>query len=123
MNLDSITKLFTDMAKDIEKEMTMADAIRQPETEAMIERRNRKNIKEPEKVNHPSHYGGDTTYEVIKVLEHWLSKEEFIGWLKGTILKYLPRAGKKEGESSLVDLKKGLWYLNRLVKFLEEKGE
>jgi hypothetical protein len=28
-------------------------------------------------VNHPNHYGGDTTYEVIKVLRAWLTPDEF----------------------------------------------
>ena len=38
-----------------------------------------KKVKKDEKkemVNHPSHYGGDTTYECIKVLKAWMSKEE-----------------------------------------------
>jgi hypothetical protein len=46
--------------------------------------------------SHPDHYGGEkSVYEVIKVLEAWLSPEQFIGFLRGNAIKYLPRAGKK----------------------------
>ena len=65
-------------------------------------------------VNHPGHYGGDTVYEVIKVLEVWLTPEEFVGFLKGNIIKYTARARKK---ASLEDHKKALWYAQRLADF------
>ena len=63
-------------------------------------------------VNHPSHY---TTgkYEVIDILEDKLSPEEFKGFLKGNILKYILRAEHKNG---MEDYEKSLWYLNRLTK-------
>ncbi len=62
-------------------------------------------------VNHPSHY---TTgkYEVIDILEDKLSAEEFKGFLKGNILKYVLRAEHKGG---MVDYKKAAFYLNKLV--------
>lgn len=69
-----------------------------------------------ETVNHPLHYGGDTTYETIKVLEAWLTREEFHGWLKGTIIKYLSRAGKKAGAGD--DEKKAKWYQDYLDGWL-----
>ncbi|MBB2841420.1 UNVERIFIED_ORG: hypothetical protein GGE64_005203 [Rhizobium etli] len=51
-----------------------------------------------EVVNHPAHYGGeDNPYEVIKVLENWLTREEFIGALKFNIIKYQARARLKAG--------------------------
>jgi hypothetical protein len=71
-----------------------------------------------EQVNHPDHYGGDTPYEVIKVLRHWLSPQEFRGWLLGTIIKYLPRAGKKDDE--VTDFKKARWYLDYLISYTED---
>ncbi len=77
-------------------------------------------IEIPERINHPQHYGGDTPYEVIKVLEAWLTPEEFVGALKFNIIKYTTRAAKKNG---LEDYKKSLWYSERLVKFLEKKNE
>lgn len=45
--------------------------------------------------NHPKHYGGDTVYETIKVLEAWLTPEQFIGFCRGNAIKYQSRAGKK----------------------------
>lgn len=69
----------------------------------------------PEQVNHPAHYGGDTVYEVVKVLEAWLTPEEFRGFLKGNVLKYLARAKKKGGES--MDYQKAGWYQRALEVF------
>jgi hypothetical protein len=52
-------------------------------------------------------------------LQEWLTPTEFIGFLKGNTLKYDARHRQKGG---LSDLKKGLWYQDRLVKFLVEQG-
>lgn len=57
-----------------------------------------------EAVNHPSHYGGDTTYEAIKVIEAW-----GLDFHLGNAAKYICRAGKKG--DALEDLKKARWYL------------
>jgi len=69
-----------------------------------------------EAVEHPAHYGGDTTYEVIKVAEAWgLDKDAYLF----NVLKYIARAGKKG--SKLEDLKKGGFYMNRRIKQEEAK--
>lgn len=65
-------------------------------------------------VNHPTHYGGDTPYETIKVLKAWLTPEEYRGFLIGNAIKYLSRAGKKG--DALEDQKKAAWYLAELNK-------
>lgn len=70
-------------------------------------------------VDHPAHYGGDTLYEVIKVAEHWLTREEFIGAMKFQVLKYTPRAGKKNSETEVEDNEKSIWYQTYLVDFLK----
>lgn len=74
-------------------------------------------------VNHPQHYGGDTIYETIKVLEVWLSPEQFIGFLRGNAIKYKSRAGKK-GPADL-DLKKAQFYTNYEIDFIDRlaKGD
>ena len=64
-----------------------------------------------ENVNHPSHYGGDTTYEAIKVIEVWN-----LGFCLGNTVKYISRAGKKG--DVLEDLKKAKWYLDREIEKL-----
>ena len=71
-----------------------------------------------ETVNHPAHYGGDTVYETIKVLEAWLTPEEFVGFLKGNAIKYLSRAGKKGNRETVdEDNRKAEWYLNYLIAY------
>ena len=73
---------------------------------------------EPATVNHPLHYGGDTTYEAIKVIEAW-----GLGFCLGNTVKYISRSGKKDPAKELEDLKKAAWYLNREIetKTREEK--
>ena len=71
-----------------------------------------------EMVNHPNHYGGDTEYECIKVLKAWNTPEEFIGFCKDNAIKYLCRSGKKD--EVLQEYKKAAWYINTLIKYLEE---
>lgn len=69
-------------------------------------------------VNHPSHY---TTgkIEVIKIMEDQLTPEEYRGYIKGQVLKYVTRERHKNG---LEDLKKAQWYLNRLIKYMEARS-
>ena len=67
-------------------------------------------------VNQPKHYmvGGIETIEYLKAKS---TPEEFRGHLRLTALKYLSRAGYKN--DALEDLKKGQWYLNRLIQEIE----
>ena len=71
-----------------------------------------------EMVNGPAHYGGaDNPYEVIKVCEAWeLDKDAYLF----NVVKYVARAGKKDSDKELQDLKKALWYLERKIKNLEK---
>ena len=64
-----------------------------------------------EKINHPAHYGGDSVYEVIKVIEAW-----DLDFHLGNAVKYIARSGKKEKQ--IEDLKKAVWYLNRSIENL-----
>jgi hypothetical protein len=69
-------------------------------------------------VNNPAHYtvGGIETIDYIKAK---LTPEEFVGYLKGNVIKYTSRAGKKVDQ--VQDLEKAQWYMNRQIK--ELKGE
>ena len=49
-----------------------------------------------------------------------MSEEEFKGYLKGNVIKYISRAGKKD--ATLQELEKAQTYLNWLVEF-EDKGK
>lgn len=71
--------------------------------------------KSKELVNHPIHYGGeDNIYEAIKVIDAW-----DLDFYLGNVLKYINRAGKKDSNKDIQDLKKALWYLNRKIEKLE----
>ncbi len=62
-------------------------------------------------VNHPAHYGGENSvYEAIRVIEAW-----DLGFNLGNTVKYISRAGKKDGAPLSQDLKKAAWYLNREI--------
>jgi len=39
----------------------------------------------------------------------------------GNTFKYIVRAGKKETDREIQDLKKALWYLERKIQLLENK--
>ena len=68
--------------------------------------------KKVEKVNHPSHYNSKGK-ETIEILKDYLSEEEYAGFLKGNILKYIHRYEYKAG---LEDLEKAKWYLEELIR-------
>jgi hypothetical protein len=74
---------------------------------------------EKEMVNHPDHYGGkNSVYEVVKVCEAWdLDKDAYLF----NVVKYVARAGKKNPEKEIEDLKKAMFYLDRKIKNLENK--
>jgi hypothetical protein len=61
---------------------------------------------------HPKHYKG-------KVQPIDLIEAQNLNFAKGSIVKYVCRAGRKENE--LADLKKALYYLNLEIQKLENK--
>lgn len=71
---------------------------------------------EEELIYGPEHYQGKV--EAIDYIEDKLSTEEYKGFLKGSILKYLSRMGRKGPAAT--DAKKARWYLERLIGLLEE---
>lgn len=60
-------------------------------------------------VNHPPHYKMANGAEVIDIRENLLSN-------RADVVKYVCRAGKKEGADELEDLRKAQWYMNREVE-------
>jgi hypothetical protein len=65
-------------------------------------------------IDHPAHYGGDTTYEAIKVIEAW-----GLGFCLGNCIKYICRSGRKD--DAVADLEKALWYLRREIEQLKRE--
>ena len=62
-------------------------------------------------VEKPVHYAAGSV-ECIDAIEAQMTPEEFRGYLKGNVAKYMWRERKKGGKESL---KKARWYLNKLI--------
>lgn len=61
-------------------------------------------------VNHPDHYNAHPSgIECIEVVRH-------MNFNIGNVIKYLWRAGLKEEEATIEDLKKAAWYLQDEIK-------
>jgi len=60
-------------------------------------------------VNHPPHYtkGGIETIDFIEAKD--------LNYRLGNVIKYVSRAGKKEGVDPVQDLEKAAWYLQREI--------
>ena len=83
-----------------------------PEPAGHIYAGDRQLFPKPEKINHPPHYGGDSTHEVIKVIEAW-----GLDFHLGNVVKYVARADKKS-DNPVEDLEKARWYLDRKIALL-----
>lgn len=68
-------------------------------------------------INHPSHYT-DGRIEVIDFIE-----DKKLNYHRGNVIKYVSRAGKKDPDKEIEDLKKARWYLDREIKRLENSNE
>lgn len=62
----------------------------------------------------PSHYK-DTPIECIKAIKAAMTTQQFQGYLRGNVIKYLWRYENKGGKQ---DLQKAEWYLKRLIEEL-----
>ena len=61
----------------------------------------------------PSHY--KTTIECIEAIKAAMTEQQFQGYLRGNVIKYLWRYENKGGKT---DLEKAEWYLKRLIEEL-----
>lgn len=62
------------------------------------------------------HYASMAGLEPIELMQLVLSLPEFVGFLKGNIIKYTMRAGKKQGEAAEKDAAKAKRYTEWLMK-------
>lgn len=78
------------------------------------ERDDRDVVSGPDPVERPSHYthGG---IEVADAIEAWE-----LGWHAGNAVKYIARAGRKDPERTVEDLRKARWMIDRLIKRLSK---
>tara|TARA_R110000751_G_scaffold85386_1_gene170471 strand:+ start:2475 stop:2747 length:273 start_codon:yes stop_codon:yes gene_type:complete len=70
-----------------------------------------------DEVNHPEHYTKNDI-ECIDYIQQQLG-DEFPSYLEGCIIKYVHRY--KHKQSSITDLQKAKWYLNKLIEFISYK--
>lgn len=69
----------------------------------------------PDLVNHPPHYTQHPSgVECIDIVEHY-------PFNIGNTIKYIWRAGLKEGVDELEDLKKARFYLNREIELRRKR--
>lgn len=64
----------------------------------------------------PSHYRGRV--QAWDAMEDWMPPHQFVGFLRGNVIKYLCRLDRKG--QPLPDAKKALHYMEKLVSYMEE---
>jgi hypothetical protein len=69
--------------------------------------------KEHDPVNSPSHYASGAV-EAIDAMQAAMTAEQFVGYCKGSAMKYLWRFDMKGKAKE--DLEKAAWYLDRLQR-------
>ncbi len=70
-------------------------------------------------VNSPNHYTSGQI-ECIDAIQSALTREEYRGYLKGNILKYIWRERLKNGSQ---DVEKSVWYSKELVRAINRISE
>lgn len=70
-------------------------------------------------VDHPDHYN-QGSIECIEALKACMTPEEYHGFCPGNVITYVWRYRNKNG---IKDLKKAKWYLETLIKDIEETEE
>jgi hypothetical protein len=63
-------------------------------------------------INHPKHY---TSYPVEVI-----NLTECMNFNRGNAVKYIARAGLKNKDTEIEDLRKSLWYLNREIQRISQ---
>ncbi len=83
----------------------------------------------PEEVMHPDQYQVDGSHYANKAvqpwaaMEAWMTSEQFKGFLRGNVIKYIARAGTKKGVPAAVDYDKAMHYLAKLIDIEEKCSE
>jgi hypothetical protein len=76
---------------------------------------------ETDQINRPPHYNSNTM-ETIDLIRDSMELEEYRGYLKGNIFKYVSRYRYKEKENPYKDLLKAQWYLCKLIEDIKNDG-
>lgn len=65
-------------------------------------------------INHPAHY----TTGKIEVIDY--IEDQKLPYHLGNAVKYISRAGKKDKDKTVEDLKKAVWYIERYIGLIGE---
>lgn len=87
--------------------------------DAMFEKAVKAEFGEVDSVNHPPHYNTGNI-EVIDFIESLGFSD---GFCLGNAIKYISRAGKKEGSTTKEDISKAIWYLNRYLQSIKDEED
>lgn len=68
-------------------------------------------------MNHPAHYADGK----IEPIDYIIDKQ--LGFCLGNAVKYISRAGKKNPDKYVEDLKKAIWYIERDIADHERSAE
>lgn len=69
-------------------------------------------------ISHPAHYTEGRKYEPRKVIADWK-----LSFNLGNVVKYVSRAGRKDPNKTIEDLKKAIQYIEYEIEELEENGQ
>lgn len=93
-------------------EITLADWIA-----ANPEKKEDAEVPQFDPITKPKHYNSHPSgIECIEITQHH-------DFCIGNSIKYLWRQGLKDGENSVTDLKKAVWYIERKIKQIENSGK
>lgn len=73
-------------------------------------------------MNQPNYYTDGRLSPVDVFRDGFLTHDEYIGFLKGNVYKYVHRVGRKDGASVKSDLDKARTYINFLEEALSENS-
>ena len=74
-----------------------------------------------DEINSPDHYNNNTV-ETIDLIRDSMQSEEYRGYLKGNVFKYVSRHRYKDSENPVKDLLKARWYLYKLIEDMKNDG-
>lgn len=103
-----VDQLVRQPSATIKRNNTDALKVTVKENDANVLKHDNSSGAKSDSVNHPKYYQGKI--EVIDFIE-----DKGLGFNLGNCVKYISRAGKKNPEKRIEDLKKARWYLDREI--------
>lgn len=116
MNENEVDSLVRAKGSIVKRNVADAIKVTVKENDANVSKQENHSGAKSNAVNHPSYYQGKI--EVIDFIE-----DKGLGFNLGNCVKYISRAGKKNPDKRIEDLKKARWYLDRKIRNMEKRNE